>query len=481
MTIIKMIEQAQNRYACNYAFTYMNSGIENKVSYKRFWNDICEKECMFWQKGITKSIVALWGDNSYEWIVTCCAAWKVGCNILIIDSTWPIDRVDMVLMDMQCKWVFTDKNCIGKTQEYHMINFEDKNSDSTINVSADKTEIDEEDVAITIYTSGTVSSAKRIVLTHKNITSNVIAVAKRVMLNGIGLLVLPLSHLFGLSSVFLLSIWSGCELVICKHVRYIKKDVLKYNPSYIMLVPMLIRELYDFFGENSGLKIKKIYSGGAPIDKGLILQYKDIGISVINSYGMTECSPAITVGSSGSKGISSVGKPIEGMRVLIHRPDEKGIGEILVKGESVMHGYFKEDNGKYYVDGWFKTGDLGMIDDEGYLYVVGRKKNVIITSNGVNIYPEEIEDKLLKYAEIQEVIVFQQENRIMAEIFPSQLFRNSNKMENILRKIIASVNTELPYHSNINGFFVRKSELSRNRMGKIRRLQGEKDKGTRYL
>ena len=167
MTIIEMLEQAKDKYALNCALTYVNFNIESKVTYKGFWDDIGKRECVFWQKGIVKSFVALWGNNSYEWIVTCCAAWKTGCNVFVIDSTWPMDRVDRLLKNIQCKWVFTDKDYLGEYQEYHMINLGDQSYNNAINVLMDKTEISEDDAAVTIFTSGTLSSAKKIVLIYQ--------------------------------------------------------------------------------------------------------------------------------------------------------------------------------------------------------------------------------------------------------------------------------------------------------------------------
>ncbi len=293
-----------------------------------------------------------------------------------------------------------------------------------------------DDVVAIVYTSGTTGRSKGVVLTNRNIVSNI---QSFVELAGIDeeihtLSILPINHVYEATCGILAPIYMGGTISFCEGLKKVAPNIQEVKPNFVMGVPALYDKMYTrimrkidsnflsrtlfrtkpFRGMVTGRIQRELgrdirfISGGAALDPEIAKGIRELGIKIFQGYGITETSPVISFEYEGMTKEGSVGKPIPGVEVRIHDPNEEGIGEIWVKGPHVMKGYFNnpEATEEVLVDGWYRTGDLGSIDDEGFLYVKGRIRNLIVTAKGKNVYPEEVEQQLLKSPYIEEVMVY---------------------------------------------------------------------------
>ena len=230
----------------------------------------------------------------------------------------------------------------------------------------------------------------------------------------------------------------------------------------IDLRPVLFKTIRDAFGGN----LKMLISGGAPIDNQYMKGFDDFGIQVVNGYGITECSPIVSINRNKYYRFGSVGVPIFESQVKIINPDENGEGEIVVKGDHVMLGYYKnpEATADAFVDGWFNTGDIGKIDEDGFVFITGRKKNIIVLSNGKNVYPEEIETEFLKIPYVDEVVVYGRDDILCAEIYTE----TPDKKDEIREKL-REINENLPSYKQVKHVEFRDEEFEKTTTKKIKR------------
>ena len=315
--------------------------------------------------------------------------------------------------------------------------------------SFEKIEIDPEEFKILFFTSGTTSNAKGVMLNNRNLAENINAVSAYVKLYPIDMLfsVLPLHHCYESTIGFLLPMATGASVAICEGLRYIVPNLQEAHPTAILTVPLLVESLYKKINEKivkskkdkmvntmisvtnalkgAGIDIKKkvfkeiydnlggrlriIVSAAAPIDKKVGNWLEDIGITFLQGYGLTETAPIAALTPEYKPCVGSAGKAIVQADIKIKDPNENGEGEILIKSPTLMLGYYEDEEETKKVideDGYFNAGDIGYIDDDGYIFITGRSKNVIVTQNGKNIYPEEIEMLLDKVDEIKESMVY---------------------------------------------------------------------------
>ncbi len=339
------------------------------------------------------------------------------------------------------------------------------------NSDFEKIVVDMNQVAAIHYTSGTTGVSKGVMLTHKNITSNACSSNENVKVYTTSVAVLPLNHTYGIAASILAMLNVGTTICINNSMKRISSDFKYYKPEHLFLVPLYIEVLYkriwqtaktknkdkslrritkvsDFLLkigidvrkylfkdiiEGFGGELKLIVCGGAPLDPKYVSGFRSFGINVLNGYGITECSPIVAVNRNEYYCDGSVGRILSCNEVKIINEDENGEGEILVKGTNVMAGYYKNEveTNKVIIDGWFNTGDIGKIDKDGFLFITGRKKNLIILSNGKNIYPEELEMLLLTIPYVNEALVYSvkgekdKELSITAEVFLDTEYTNS--------------------------------------------------------
>lgn len=385
-------------------------------------------------------------------------------------------------------------------------------------------EIDREAMCSLLFTSGTTGLAKGVMLSHKNLTANVYNMSKYVDVsnNWTGLSVLPMHHTYELTCHVFTCIYQGCCIAICEGLKYIVKNMAEAKATVMLGVPLIFesmhkkvwkqaeasgkadkmrtaiqlsktlgkfnikatKKLFKSVHQAMGGHMQMFISGAAAIDPAVIEDFNAMGITMFQGYGMTENSPIISVNKDRYFKPASVGLPMPGTEVRIIDADENGVGEVICRGDSVMLGYYNnpEETAKVLVDGWLHTGDYGYFDKDGFLYIAGRKKNVIVTKNGKNIFPEEVEFYLNKSDYIQEVVVwgFDDEKTgdtvVQAEIFPDYPAVeekygkiSEDELKRILKKEIDGINEHMPLYKRVKRFEIREEEFEKTTTRKIKR------------
>lgn len=392
--------------------------------------------------------------------------------------------------------------------------------------------IDPYKMSILLFTSGTTGHAKGVMLSHHNICSNITSVRSVVYFDDhdTSLSILPLHHTYECTCGFLTLIYSGSTVAFNEGLKHIGKNLKEAAPSVLILVPLLMesmyrkvweqaakktggtailklaiklsntllnvfnidirRELFKKIHDNFGGRLRIIIIGAAAIDPEVSKAFRAFGISVLQGYGLTECSPLVTGNRDSAFVDSSIGLPIPGVEIKINNPDNNGAGEILVKGENVMLGYYNNDNAtdNCMKNGWFHTGDIGYYDKDGFYYITGRSKNVIVTKNGKNIFPEEVEAYLNKSPYVQESLVWGKldersgETHVTAQILPNLDFiRDKLRLPHVskedimklLSEAVKSANTHMPLYKHIREFSIRETEFMKTTTQKIKRYAEE--------
>ncbi|MEN8255029.1 MAG: AMP-binding protein [Verrucomicrobiota bacterium] len=290
----------------------------------------------------------------------------------------------------------------------------------------DRTGPDEDSPASFLYTSGTTGRQKGAVLTHRNFMSNVESIAKAIDIRHTDnfMLVLPLHHSFAFTCNMLTPLYARCQISMVESLKTIKGNMAECSPTVLLAVPLLLEKMlsrimdgiraskpaslmYRFglakvigkkIQQGLGGSLRLIVSGGAPISPSTLQAWTKLGVPIAEGYGITETAPVLTLNPIASPRIGTVGLPVSGVEIKIADPNPEEVGEIITRGENVMQGYFNnpEETEKVLVDGWYHTGDLGRIDEKGYIVISGRKKSLIVNREGKNIYPEEVERQVLK-------------------------------------------------------------------------------------
>ena len=457
--------------------------------------------------------VAIISENRPEWVYALFGTWKKGGIVVPIDFMSTPSEIEHILRDSEPRIVFcsneTEENLLKATagnKDIEIINF-----DRFIPPSPWEGEIHREleDVALLPYTSGTTGTPKGVMLTFGNLLSNVRGVEKVGLATKEDsvLALLPYHHTYPFMTTLLLPLYLGATVVFLDKLT--PEDILdklkRYRISFLVGVPRLFqlfhrriteeinknslarfmhklmqkveseklrrlvfKKIHDTFGGN----IKFMVSGGAKLPVEVARDFFVWGFKIIEGYGLTETSPIVSFNPPERIKLGSVGIPIEGVQV---RTTEEG--EIIVKGPNVMKGYWKnpEETRKVLIDGWLYTGDLGRIDEEGYIYITGRKKELIVLGSGKNVFPEELESKILQLAPyIKEVGVFEKGGRLLALIYPdlekAKSYGITNLQETIKWEVIDKLNRELPEWKRIVGFKIVNTELPKTRLGKLRRF-----------
>jgi long-subunit acyl-CoA synthetase (AMP-forming) len=385
-------------------------------------------------------------------------------------------------------------------------------------------QIDPDQVSTLLFTSGTTGMAKGVLLTHKNLTSNVYEMSKyfHIPEPGIVLSILPIHHVYEMTCDIMTTFYQGKTIAICEGIKYIQKDMVEVKANVMLGVPLvfekmykgmwkqakrrgedeklrraidlskklklyknqaLCRKLFSAIHNSFGGNIKYFIVGGAAADPFIIEEFEAMGLPMLQGYGMSENSPIIAMNSDKYRKPDAAGKPLPGTTVKVDSPDEDGIGELIVKGPSVMKGYYQNEEATKETlrDGWLYTGDLGFIDDEGYVHITGRNKTVIVTKGGKNIFPEEVEDVLMKNDYIQEVIVHGvKDTRIGNVIVTADIYPDHDKLKeagvsgdseiyHFMRDVVDDINDSMPPYKQVKRINIRKEPFIKTTSGKIRR------------
>lgn len=349
----------------------------------------------------------------------------------------------------------------------------------------------QEDLAAILFTSGTTGKAKGVMLSHGNFMDNVFCCDNEATTDDVLLTVLPIHHVYCFTCDILLSLRYGTTVCVNDSLMKVAQNLKLFQPTIILLVPMIVSTIYKQIKKASksmplipmkviakkafGGRLKTVYSGGAYLNPEFITAYEKLGITIAQGYGMTECAPRITSADLSRKSNGDVGKIVRGCEVRIVD------GEITVKSPSVMQGYYKDEQAtaETLKDGWLYTGDLGHTDEFGRLYITGRKKNLIILSNGENVSPEELENKFEAANIAQELMVYSEDELLTLELFLGNELYKGKSEEKIAAEIkdkVKAINKTLPSSKNIHRIRVRKEEFEKTTSRKIKRsqsIQGE--------
>lgn len=517
-----------------FMYDNVNGTKDNPFITKTFndvWHDInCLGTYMF-AHGVKDCNVAIIGENSYEWIIAFFANLLGKIVSVPLDPKLPAEDLAVQLNESECKAIFYSEYYaptvekikeIGASMDtYLYIPDFQKYIDEGEKLLADGyTEykdvvVSPDDLATIVFTSGTTGKSKGVMLTHGNLAS-VVTSSCKCFQGGNSVGFLPLNHTFSWVATIFAAFIIITYGYICVDIKNLVKDFQTHHPQNFSGVPLVVETIYKRvwktarktgreevlkkgikisrfllkFGidvrrklfaqvhEQLGGNLKYIIVGGAALDPEYEQGLYDLGIQVLNGYGITECSPAVTTNTMENHKSGSVGRPLPCNEIKINDPDEDGVGEIYVRGSNVMRGYYKdpEATAEAFDNGWFKTGDYGRIDEDGFLFFVGRKKNLIITNNGKNVSPEELEDKLSQRCHaIHEILVSQEGNKIVAEVYP--YYEDYGKeADQLIKDAVNQFNRDMPRWKNIDRLDFRTEEFPKTTTLKIRRNYKELEK-----
>lgn len=545
-----MVENVAAKYPDRVAYSYKKDPHDTKtvdVSFKEARDYVRNMGTELISLGCTDKKVAIVGETSYNWICSYFALMAIGAIVVPIDKDMPLEELTGILDFSECEYIVYSNSveekimqigdtvpslktyiCMGEPKIETALKLSDlvekgkekfENGDN----SYYDYEIDPDRLATIVFTSGTTGKGKGVMLSQKNIVSDMTQGMYLFNITPKTMSVLPPHHTYCSTVVFVGHFSQGCTTFINSGLKYFINEIKEQQPSHLVLVPLFVETLYKriwttaeksgkanilkrmikvsnflrkigidlrhvFFKsilENFGGKLEMIISGGAAINQDIIDMFDTLGITILNGYGITECSPLVSCNRNKYQKKGSVGIPIIGERVKIKDPDENGEGEICVKGTNVMLGYYKNPEATAEVfdeEGYFMTGDYGKLDDEGWLYITGRRKNIIILSNGKNVYPEEVEQEVQRIEGVSEVVVYAGETKkqnnkevIVAEIYPDYELLKLKGIEGeeainaYFNKEIKKVNSRMAPHKTIRKVKIREEEFIKNTSKKILR------------
>jgi len=540
-----LVEKVGDKYKGKYVYSYRVAPRDKnivKVKYEDFREDVRGLATEFLSKGFAGKHIALIGKLSYSWICVYWATLSIGSVLVPLDPEWTADELGDTVSKADCEWLFVGKDIENKIDqiksksnlnEVFVLESTNGNGVGALIEEGKKKlaegdrsyfniEPDQDVLSMLVFTSGTTGKGKGVMLSQKAFLSDLAYIIPYIDFTYKSINVLPPHHTYGSSVAILGQTSIGCEVYLSSGIKYILKELKEQKPGHIVMVPLYLETFYrrinanikeqgkekliknmikisnalrkvgidlrrKFFKtilEAFGGDIKMIISGGAPISQEIMDFYDAIGISVLNGYGITECAPIIAVNYSKHIVQGSVGFVLDIDEVKIADPNEDGEGEICVKGSNVMLGYYKDEEttaAAFDEEGYFKTGDFGKFGKDGALFITGRLKNLIILSNGKNVYPEEIETELASVPGVLDIIVYEgqskrgvEHNQIVAEVFPDKDYVEKNNIDDFKSYMQNFVNdynrTAVPY-KKIGILKIRTEDFPKNTLRKIMRFK----------
>ncbi len=499
-TIRDIVVNCAQSYSDMTAFRYIKGKELEDKTYSELKAESEAVSRMLDKFGLVGKHIALIGASSYEWIVSYLGVVDSGSVAVPLDAALPPSELYELINRADVSAVVYDKTqkamAEGVAENCPEVKYMIAMQDSAVLdggyllpelieecMGSYETEIDPDKMCTLMYTSGTTGKSKGVMLSHRNLAQNVENCVVFIDPGKVSMSVLPIHHSFCLTAGILKSMSLGSCICINDTMMHFARNLQRFKPEIMLLVPLIIETIYSqlrdvdpnipkrmvaqkVFGEN----LKIIFSGGAYLNPDLVDFFEEYGVSVLQGYGMTECSPVISNNNQVNAKTGSIGKPLANCEVKF--VDE----EICVKGSSVMLGYYKmpkETAEALDEDGWLHTGDLGRMDEDGFLYITGRKKNLIILSNGENISPEELENVIGKHDLVKEVLVRESGQNIEAEIFPDAEYAEAHGVTDVnksLQDIIDDFNKDMPLYKRITSLKVRDTEFEKSTTKKIKRF-----------
>lgn len=505
-TIRELLAAAEQDFGAQDAFRYKvkdsgNGKKEVRIEAKTYTQLKEDSECfsaVLAELGQQGKHIAIVGPTSYSWVVAYFGTADSGSVVVPLDANLPeadlcelIDRADVTtLVYDEAKAGVAQMAAQRCTKLEHILCMSEprgiaKEQSMWELIGGQHAGFDyapqPDQLATIMFTSGTTGKSKGVMLTHRNLAENATCLDMGLESGIVILSVLPIHHAYCLSMDILKGISIGSVICINDSLLRVAKNIKLFEPNMILMVPLMIETLAKKLEEAAwipaplvkakvfGKQFHTVCSGGAYLNPAYLEMFQKYGITIWQGYGMTECSPVISTNYGDFMKDGSVGRLMPNCEAKV--VDE----EIWVKGSSVMQGYYNmpQETAETLADGWLKTGDLGYVDEDGYLFLTGRKKNLIITPNGENVSPEEIENKLGENRLVQEVLVRESEGVIEAEIFPDPEYAGKKKIKDVqgeLQKIIDAYNQGAPLYKRVFRLKVRETEFEKNTTKKIKRF-----------
>ena len=518
-----------------------------KISYLKFLEEINYLGTKFYDLGFKDKRVAIVGRNCYEWVLTHLSNLLGGIVSIPLDKELQVDELENCLVRSKADVLVFDEKyienieeikkrgntqignyiCMTKKQGYKSLPELKEEGKKLLNKGNKKyvdAEIDKDKMNILLFTSGTTSMAKAVMLSQKNIASNIYSMqlVEDIRKEDVNIAFLPFHHVFG-STCMIVMLAYGVETVFPDGLRYIAQNLKEYKVSVFVGVPLLIEAIYKrieqgvakkgktktvnfakkisnfllklhidirkkLFKEiidELGGKLRYVISGGAPLDKKVAQGFNELGINVVQGYGLTETAPVIASENCKKVKYGSIGIPMENVEVEIVNKDEQGVGELRVKGPNVMLGYYENEEAtkEAIKDGWFYTGDLAYFDKEGFLFLAGRKKDMIVLKNGKKVFPDELEMVINRLDEVKECLVYGlpdkmdkndiklsvkivYDKEVVDEKYPNV---KQEELENIIWQKIKEINKTFPPYKYIKNMILTDKELIKTTTQKVKR------------
>ena len=531
--------------------------VYRSVSYKELREDVRRLGTGLMDIGVRSARIAIIGENSYHWQLSYLAAMsglgicvpldkglpyvelktsiqKSGSNVLIFD------KKHASLAEQLQKDAADPSNTPTAVSTYICMDDQDKymSIGQLLDLGAEKIAagskefaqlpIDRGALSNLIFTSGTTSLAKAVMLNQRNIMYNVysLQMVENIVRGDVNIALLPFHHTFGATGQLLMYA-CGATTVFCDGLKYLQRNFVEYHVSVFIGVPLLMEAMYnkimagirkqgkektfrravrisgalrkigidvrrrlfkDVLNELGG-SLRMVVSGASALDSEVNKGYEELGIYVVQGYGMTESAPVIAAENLKNRTPGSIGLGLPGMEVRIANPNEEGIGEIIVRSPSVMMGYYqeREETAKVLKDGWLYTGDLAYVDGKGYIHITGRSKNVIVLKNGKNVYPEEIETLIEALPYVRENIVFGEVRREGADdkdhvlvariVYDEEIMKEKygaetmDEIRAVIDRDLEKINADMPKYKHVHRFIAQKEEMAKTTTGKVKRYE----------
>ena len=561
----ELVEYSCTNYAENIAYKYKKDYTAKEVeyitkTYEQTGKDIKFLSTALLNLGLKNKKIVIIGHNRYEWCVSYLAVTCGDMVIVPIDKALPENEIETLIKRSEAEAMIFDSKYLevakraraskennlnilicmdelengsktnDKENNEKVLNFKDlleKGKEQIVSgdTKYDNIEIDENQMSIMLFTSGTTNLPKAVMLSQKNICSDLTDLACWVKIYPTDTLLsfLPIHHTFECTVTFLYGFYSGAMVAFCDGLKHIQKNLKEYEVSVFVTVPLVLETMYkkilkaiDEQGktkliqnmtkisngllkchidirkilfkqilDNFGGHLRITIYGAAPMNKDTIIGYNNLGICQVQGYGLTETSPVISVETDREKRPGSVGLALPSLNVKIDNPDKDGIGEILVKGPTVMMGYYnnEEETKKTFKDGWFCTGDYGYIDEDGFIYITGRKKDIIVLKNGKNVYPQEIEFLINKIPYVSESLVYSRERSSTDTMLCAKIVYDAERIKQVLgekteaeyKEIlweeVKKINQTLPIFKHIKQITITTEPLAKTTTQKVKRYE----------
>ncbi len=547
-----MLKQTGEAYGDKTAYILKTEekGKFREITHKEFRKQINSLGTSLIQMGLKDKRIAVISENRYEWQLAYLSI-VAGVGVVVpLDKALPDNELESLILRSQVEAIFYSKkyeNIMNKLREKKNTNLrvfismdlkENENgiySQQSLVQKGEKlledgnkeyldAKIDADKMGIMLFTSGTTAISKAVMLSHKNLITNITDILNSFELDETDrfLSFLPLHHVFECTVGFLYPISIGGSIAFCEGVKHMADNIKEFQITAMISVPAVFdimyrrimktiekqgklpmvnkgikiskallkvgidvrKKIFHEIHDNLGGKIRVLVAGGAALDPETEQGFYDLGFNILQGYGLTETSPVIAAELTKRRRLGSIGKKFPSVEVKIDNPDENGIGELMAKGPSIMLGYYENEEANRAAieeEGWFHTGDLAKIDEDGFIYISGRKKNVIVLNNGKNVFPEELEILLNKVEGIKESFVYEKKEsdgdvKICVEIvYDKDLIKELYNMEgeenikDFLWKKVKEVNNLMPKYKYIREIIITEEELIKTTTLKIKR------------